>query len=389
MQNSLDFIEKQCKIVAMDRWQKKNILNDLTKKMVFIVGPRQVGKTWLANEIATSFQNTAYLNYDRLEDRKIIHDEAWLDSTELLILDEIHKMPEWKNYLKGVYDTKKEWLKIIVTGSARLDTFRQSGDSLSGRFFIHRLLPFSPRELLSTSYAQDLDRFITRGAFPEPFLFEHDTDSKRWRMQYIDGLIRTDILDFEKIHDFKAIQLVLELLRQRVGSSISYSSIAQDVGVSPNTVKKYIQIFEALYIVFRVIPFTKNIGRSLLKEPKIYFFDTGMVKGDIGVQFENMVGLCLLKAVYAKQDYLGESYSLRYIRTKDGREIDFCITKENTAEQFIEVKVNDSSISKQLAYFSLKYNIPGVQVVKQLKRERQTGNITVRKALSFLQGLYL
>jgi len=234
----------------MKRQQKQHILNDLKKKMVFITGPRQVGKTWLAKEIARLFPKSVYLNYDSAGDRKIIKDETWLEDTQLLILDELHKMKGWKNYLKGVYDTKPAGMMILVTGSVRLEAFRQQGDSLAGRFFRHRLLPFSPAEVSHADESVDQTFFLSRGGFPEPFLADNNTDADRWRMQYIDGLIRTDILDFERIHDFKAIQLILELLRSRTGSPVSYQSIAEDVSVAPNTVKKYIQILESLKLIF-------------------------------------------------------------------------------------------------------------------------------------------
>ena len=152
----------------MERSQKARILKDLEKKIVFIVGPRQVGKTWLAKDIGTGFKNTVYLNYDRIEDRKVIKNEGWLKSTELLILDELHKMSGWKRFIKGVFDTRPAHLKILVTGSARLDAFRQTGDSLAGRFYAHRLLPFSPAELSGTPYGSDIDRFMARGDFPNP-----------------------------------------------------------------------------------------------------------------------------------------------------------------------------------------------------------------------------
>ena len=313
----------------MYRKQINQIIKDLNKKMVFIIGPRQVGKTWLAKEIGKKFENPVYLNYDRLEDREIIKNESWLINSELLILDELHKMPGWKNYLKGVYDTKKEGQKIIVTGSARLDTFRQSGDSLAGRFYVHHLLPFSMSELKDEEIGKDIEKFLEAGGFPEPFLDGDKTEAKRWRSQYIDGLIRVDILDFEKIHDFKAIQTVFELLRRKVGSLVSYSSIARDVQISPTTVKKYIQIFEALYIVFRVSPYSRNIARSILKEPKIYFFDNGLVIGDTGAKFENFTALSLLKDVYGRNDYTGDKYELRYFRTKDGKEFVFAVIKNN------------------------------------------------------------
>lgn len=367
----------------MERKQKKQILKDLNKKMVFITGPRQVGKTWLAKDIANDFPKSVYLNYDSFSDRKIIKEENWLEQTDLLILDELHKMPLWKNYLKGVYDTRPEHMKILVTGSARLETFRQSGDSLAGRYFRHRLLPFSPAEVSSDS----LEKFMTQGGFPEPFLAEVSADVDRWRMQYIDGLIRTDILDFEKINDFRAIQLVLELLRSRVGSPVSYKSIAEDVGVAPNTVKKYIQILESLFIIFRVFPFSKNIARSILKEPKIYFFDTGLVEGDEGVRFENTVALCLLKHVNYLEDSLGKPYSLNYLRTKDKAEVDFCLVKKNKPELMIEAKRSDSTPGKSILGFNKKYNIPGIQIVLHLKHEIVKKNIEIRRGLDYLSSL--
>ena len=373
----------------MYRKQTKQIIKDLYKKIVFIIGPRQVGKTWLAKEIGKKFKKIAYLNYDRLEDRKIIKNESWLMNTELLILDELHKMSGWKNYLKGVYDTKEEWQKILVTGSARLDTFRQSGDSLTGRFFTHHLLPFSMSELKDEEINNDIERFLERGSFPEPFLTENKIEAKRWRGQYIDSLIRVDILDFDKIYDFKAIQTVFELLRRNVGSPISYSSIARDAQISPLTVKKYILIFEALYIIFRVSPYSRNIARSILKEPKIYFFDNGLVVGDDGVKFENFTALSLLKHVYGKNDYTGDKYELKYFRTKDGKEVDFVVVKNNKIQKIIEAKKSDKQLSKNLKFFVDKYKLKGTQVVKELKRERSVNNIEIVKAENFFKELFL
>ena len=374
----------------MDRKRKAQILKDLNNKIVFLTGPRQVGKTWLTHEIAKEFTNSVYLNYDSRTDRDIIEKEAWLTTTDLLIFDEIHKMPNWKSYIKGLFDTRTENLKILVTGSARLEYFRQTGESLSGRFFTHRLFPFSPGELTAVGAVPDLNRLINRGGFPEPFLSEDDDFAKRWRKQYVDGLIREDVLDFEKFNDFKSLKLCLELLRSRVGSPVSYSSIARDIGIAPNTVKKYIQIFEELYIVFRVTPFTGNITRSILKEPKIYFFDTALVEGNEGAKFENLTALALVKEAAAEEDLRGISAALHYVRTKDGKEVDFCYVKDGKARFLLETKLSDSNISKNLHYFSSRYNIPGIQLVKDLKRERQEGTvipIEVRSADAWLTGL--
>lgn len=373
----------------MQRKQTEQIIKDLEKKIVFIVGPRQVGKTWISKEIGKKYKKTVYLNYDRFEDREIIKKEQWLKDTELLIFDELHKMENWKNYLKGVYDTKEKDLKILVTGSARMETFRQSGDSLAGRFYTHRLLPFSLAELLNSELG-NIERLMTRGGFPEPFLADDEIAAIRWRKQYIDGLIRTDILDFERIHDLRAIQTVFELLRRGVGSPASFNSIARDVEISPTTVKKYIEILEALFIVFRVTPYSKNIARSILKEPKIYFYDNGLVEGDAGQKFENFVAVSLLKYILAKNDYLGQSNELKYLRTKNGQEVDFALVdSKNEIEMIIETKTADSQLSKNLKYFSNKYDLNAVQVVKDLKREREMGRIKILSAEEFLRGLFM
>ncbi|MBS0648317.1 MAG: ATP-binding protein [Verrucomicrobia bacterium] len=373
----------------MERFQKQAILRDLQKKMVFLAGPRQVGKTTLSKSIAQEFKSSMYLTYDHLEDRRIMLNEGWLPSTELLILDELHKMPKWKNYLKGIYDTKPSHQKILVTGSARLEIFNKVGDSLAGRYFLHRLMPFSPSECDKIGMSYTLDHFLERGGFPEPFLAPDLTEANRWRLQYVDSLLRTDVLDFDNIQNLNAIRLVFDLLRERVGSPVSYSSIAEDVAISPNTVKKYIQILEALYIVFRVTPFSQNIARSLLKEPKIYFFDNGLVKGDAGAKFENFVATCLQKHVYAKVDYEGKNYSLKYLRTKEEHEVDFALVQEKKIEKMIEVKHADASVHPALTYFYDKYRIPAVQVVKELRQEKVDKGIELIQGQSFLKHLVL
>ena len=372
----------------------KIIIDDLDTKIVFVVGPRQVGKTWLSKEIGKQFSNTTYLNYDSFEDREIIESQAWPRSTELLILDELHKKPYWKNFLKGVFDTKIEKLKILVTGSARLDTFRQSGDSLAGRFFTHRLLPFSMAELRKEKEGKDIDLFLERGGFPEPFLVKTISRAKRWQNQYIDGLIREDILNFEHVKDLAAIKTVFELLRRGVGSPVSFTSIARDINSSPTTVIKYVSVLEALYIIFKVTPFSKNIARSLLKAPKIYFFDTALTIGNEGLRFENHVALSLKKHVLGSCDSLGENINLQYLRTKDGKEVDFCLVKNDGVkgpeiDVAIEAKLSDGAISKNLLYFCSKYGLKGIQLVKELKRERSIENIDVRRAGRYLRQLYL
>jgi predicted AAA+ superfamily ATPase len=373
----------------MNRIQTTYIIKDLAKKMVFLAGPRQVGKTFIAKQVAKQFNNPVYLNYDHLPDKKIIQESAWLDTTDLLVLDELHKMPAWKNYLKGLYDTKLPHLHILVTGSARLDIFDKVGDSLAGRYFLQRLLPLSPSELKQLGKPVHFEDLLTKGGFPEPYLAENLVEANRWRLQYSNSILATDVFDFDKIDNIRALRTIFELLRVRVGSSISYQSLAKDVAISPNTVKKYIEILEALYIIFRVTPYSKNIARSLLKEPKIYFFDTGLVKNGEGAQLENLTAVCLLKHVYAKIDYHAENYALHYLKTKEEQEVDFVLVKDDNIEQIIEVKNSDKEVSKSLYHFSKKYHLPAVQIVKNLRHERLVDGIKVMKAESFLAELFL
>ena len=365
------------------------IIKDLEKKMVFIVGPRQVGKTWLSKEIGKKFSKTSYLNFDSFDDREIILSRTWSRNSDLIIFDELHKMDGWKNYLKGIYDTKNGNTGILVTGSARLNAFKKTGDSLAGRFFTHRLLPFSLSELKQTGNKSSIGLFLERGGFPEPYLSDNSIDAKRWRVQYTEGLIRGDILDFTNINNLKSIHIIIEILRRNIGSPVSYASIARDVQLSPTTVAKYIEILESLYIIFRVSPYSRNIARSILKEPKIYFYDTGLVLGDEGKLLENHTAVSLLKNIYAGNDFFGEDNSLHYIRTKDGREVDFCLVKEGDVEQLIEVKLSDSNLSKNLDYFCSRYSVTGLQLVKNINRERSFRDIDIISAEEWLENLFL
>jgi hypothetical protein len=373
----------------MKRVQETAILKDLTKKMAFLVGPRQVGKTHLSKTIASHFSKSVYLNWDALPDRKLILNQSWLPDTEILILDELHKMPKWKNYLKGLYDTKPEYLKILVTGSARLDVFQKAGDSLAGRYFIHHLLPLSPSELKQLGRTVDLNQLMKRGGFPEPFLAESDEEAARWRLQYITSLITVDVLDFEKIYNLQAMRTIFELLRSSVGSPISYDSISRDVSLSPTTVKKYIQVLESLYIIFKVTPYSKNIARSLLKLPKIYFFDTALVNGDKGALFENLAAINLLKHVYAKKDYEGKACELHFLRDKEKREVDFAIVTDNKIEMLIEAKYSDNQLRDNLKHFSKQYELPAKQIVYHLRHSHIVEGISIVDAKDFFTSLKL
>ena len=283
---------------SSDREFTESLRRDLGRKLVVLTGARQAGKTTLARQLMAGFEPAQYLNWDVPVDRKLIVEHAWAPKSRLVVFDEIHKMREWKSFLKGAWDGRSQGQAMLVTGSARMETSRQGGESLAGRYFAWRLHPFSVRELMIThgvSAEQALARLLERGGFPEPCLTGEASDADRWRAQYATDLIREDVVDFSRVHEVRTMQMLFDMLRERVGSPLKLSNLAQALDISPTTATRYVEILEALYIVFRVAPWHRDVARSLLKEPKIYFFDTGLVNGDAGIRLENAVAAMLLK----------------------------------------------------------------------------------------------
>lgn len=375
----------------MRRYLSDIIAMDLRKKMVLLTGPRQVGKTTLARELMPDFQRPQYLNWDVAVDRRMFLDQSWGLRTDLLILDEIHKMRGWKAYLKGIFDGRPDGQAILVTGSARMETFRQSGESLAGRYFPMRLHPFSVREWVQLTKATPddaLDRLIERGGMPEPFLADNPIDADRWRQQYFTDLIREDVLEFSRIHEIKVMRLLVELLRGRVGSPLSIASLARDLQAAPNTVTKYLTILEALYIIFLVRPYHHNVARAILKEPKAYFFDTGYVLGDEGVKWENACASMLLKHTHYQRDTLGKQTDMHYLRTKDGAKIDFVLCQDDAPTHLIECKHADNRPTAALIKFAGQFSgARAIQLVRELRREESRPPVSILKGANWLAGL--
>ena len=374
----------------MKRYLEERVQTDLAQKMVFLTGPRQVGKTTLSRQLIAQ-QGGQYLNYDVPADRTLILNQRWSPQAPLLVLDEVHKMSDWKAWLKGVFDGKPASQQLLVTGSARLDTFRQSGESLAGRFFGLRLHPLSVREWCEqTGAAPDaaLTHLLERGGFPEPCLATENEQAERWRRQYFDGLVRNDVLEFSRIQEVNAIRLFAQMLRSRVGSPLSLASMARDIAVSPVMLKKYLDILEALYIVFVVRPWHDNIARAVLQTPKVYFYDTGLVEGDEGLRFENLVATALLKHVQWQHDVQGKEAGLHYIRTKDGAEVDFALSDKNQLTQLVECKLTDEKPHRALQRFAReKAPVQAVQVVRNARHSYTLGDIQIAVAAEYLSEL--
>lgn len=371
----------------MKRYLHEKIKADLAQKVVLLSGPRQVGKTTLAKALYP--QNSEYFNMDNREHRLLIHKSAWRRDCDLVIFDELHKVKKWKSWIKGIYDTEGVKPNLLVTGSARLDTYRKGGDSMAGRFYSYRLHPFSVAEVKG-EYGADkaLEQILKLSGFPEPFLKGSEAEAKRWRKSHTDRILKEDLLDIALVRDIRGIETLVELLRHAVGSTISYESLSRDLQVSSHTIKHWIGMLESLYILFVVTPYSRNIARSLLKQPKIYFYDTGFVKEDDGARFENAVACALLKRLHFLEDTAGEKCSLHYLRDKEKREVDFLTIRDGKPELLIETKLSrpERAPLQHFAHFFGK-GVEPIILVKDLKRELSLEGIKVKKASHWLQTL--
>lgn len=373
------------------RYISAHVHNDLKKKMVFVGGPRQVGKTTMARAILdASPQGGRYFNWDYDEDRRDILNKRWHDRDRLLVFDELHKYPRWKGWLKGIYDVSHEHHSFLVTGSARLDVYRRGGDSLMGRYHYWRLHPFTLDEIPPGMTPEDAyGRLMTVGGFPEPFLDGDEREARRWRKERFDRVLREDIRDLEPIRNIQLLALFVDALRHRVGGMITLSNLAGEIEVSPKTAKAWLELLERMYLVFAVRPYSRSLPRAILKPPKVFFFDNADVIGDEGARFENMVATHLLKRLHYLEDREGHRCELQYLRDKEGREIDFVILKDGAVQELIEVKYSEEKISRSLRYYVERLRPPkATQIVAMLKRPYSSGIISVVDPLSYFSGAF-
>ena len=376
----------------MERYLKNFILEDLKKKIVLLTGPRQSGKTTLSKMLSNNFD---YLNFDNPEHRLGFLERSWDRAKDLIIFDELHKLKNWKSWLKGIYDTEGVQPRIIVTGSAKLDTYRKVGDSLAGRFFQFRLHPLDLKEIKKIENPDDLqtvlERLLDVGGFPEPYLEGSTRFYNRWKRSHLDIILKQDLIDLENVQQITSIETLIQLLRKRVGNPVSYNSLARDLQCSDKTVKRWLTILENMYVIFRVGPFHRNIARTILKAPKYYFYDTGQVIGDSGIKLENLTACALLKEIHYIEDYFGEQAQLYYLKTKDNREIDFFVTRKEAPFLMAEVKWADTSPSRNFTVFSKFFpRVRKVQIVKELDRQKTyPDGLEIRAAHNWLADFSL
>lgn len=335
------------------------IRKDLEQKMVFIAGPRQVGKTTLALNLLGSETNEhpAYLNWDFPEVKDpLLRGELPADQ-KLIVLDEIHKYHDWRNLVKGIYDKYKSSRQFLVTGSARLDYYRRGGDSLQGRYHLYRMHPISLREGFDNPNKKDVEHLLKFGGFPEPFFKGEEIFWRRWQLERQKLVLQEDMISLEKVREISKIELLHFLLTERVGSPLSVNSLREDLSVAHETIEHWLQILENLFLIFRISPFNASKIRSVKKEKKLYFWDWSLCK-DEGARFENLVASQLLKYCHLREDTLGFRMELGYIRDTDKREIDFVVLEENKPKFAVECKLGQKQISPHIKYFSERMDIP-------------------------------
>lgn len=373
----------------MERYISQFVRDDLKRKMVFIGGPRQAGKTTLAKDLLSEVSLGAYFNWDSDRDRRAIKNEDWDERSELVVFDELHKYKPWKNWIKGIYDTLHEKHQLLVTGSARLDVYRRGGDSLLGRYHYWRLHPLSLHEIPEgITGEQMMDRLLRLGGFPEPLLENSERAARRWRQERAERILKDDVRDLEGLKDIQRLGMLLDLLRERVGSPVVYSNLAEDLQTTSPTIANWIEVLERMYVIFKVKPYSTNISRAIHKPPKIYFFDNADVKDDVGMRFENLVATHLLKQIHFLRDRDGYDYELSYIRDKEKREVDFAIIKEKKVLTLIEAKWSDAAISPSLLYYGARLKPKRcLQIVGELKKDFEKAGVLVSHPIRCLTSL--
>lgn len=332
------------------RYLAAQIRRDLARKMVFLAGPRQVGKTTLARMLPGA--RRGYLNWDVAADReRILRHE--LPPAPLWVFDEIHKHRGWRNYLKGAYDGRPRGTRILVTGSARLDAYRFGGDSLQGRHHLLRLHPLSAAEL-RLRRPRDLRDLLVLGGFPEPFFGGSEVQARRWSREHRTLLIREEVVSLERVRDLGALEMLMLRLPELVGSPLSINALREDLQVSHKTAAAWLQVFERLYAIFRLPPFGAPAVRAVRKEQKHYHLDWSIVSPE-AARFENLVACHLLKWVHHQQDTQGRDVELRYFRDTDGREVDFVVVDRRRPIRCVECKWSDAPVDRSLRYFKDRF----------------------------------
>lgn len=338
------------------------------RQMALVAGPRQVGKTTTCRDLAD-----VYLDWDNEDHRSLILAgpaavAAHADLNKLaenpvrIVFDELHKYRRWKQFLKGFFDTYEANVRIMVTGSSRLDLYRKGGDSLMGRYFLYRMHPLSVGELCRPApsdcthnlpvqlAAADWHALWEHGGHPEPFQKRSARFSLRWRELRMHQLLREDIRDMTGIQALDQLAVLARILADHSSDQLIYSSLAKQVRVSENTVRSWISTLCSLHYGFIVRPWYRNISKALRKEPKWFLRDWSGI-ADSGRRAETFCACHLLKAVEGWTDLGLGVFDLRYIRDAQKREVDFVVIRDGSPWFLVESKHGDAGLSPHLNFF--------------------------------------
>lgn len=354
------------------------IQKDLKEKMVFLSGPRQVGKTTLALQLLQgNEEHPAYFNWDYVPDQKRLLDLEFPTNQKLLVFDEIHKYKRWRNWLKGLFDKTRSKREYLITGSARLDLYRRGGDALTGRYHFYQLHPFSLKELDPNFSPRSVNSLLKFGGFPEPLMAQSETKLRRWQNERMQQVLRDDLRDLEKVEEVVLISRLAERIPTLVGAPISINNLREDLQVAHKTVQNWLNILERLFVLFRISPFGGPKIRAVKKEQKAYLYDWSMVE-EPGPRFENMVASQLLKYCSFIENTQGYPMELRYIRDTDRREIDFVVLKQGKPLFAVEAHLNDTNVSHTIPYFSQRLNIPQFYLVHLGQKDFEHATLPLR-----------
>lgn len=328
--------------------------------IVTLIGPRQAGKTTLAQQ---ALPNYIYVNLEQPEIRQFAEDDpkAFLAQySEKVILDEIQRVPELLSYIQVIVDTKKMNGQFVLTGSHQLELRDAINQSLAGRTAILNLLPFSIAELGAGSIRfASAEDYIYQGFLPR--IYDQKQRPTPAYSNYYQTYVERDVRQLINLKDLSQFEKFIKLLAGRVGQLMDYSSLAGDVGVSGNTIKHWLSILEASFIVYKLPPYFENFGKRVIKAPKYYFMDTGLLCFLLGIEnsqqvtrdplvgqlFENLVVMDLVKNFYN----CGKSANIYFYRDSNGLEVDVLFQQ---GRNLVPIEIKSSSTYKPELLKSLK-----------------------------------
>ncbi len=327
--------------------------------VISITGPRQSGKTTLAKMCFPKYKYVSLENPDLLE-LAVSDPKRFINNfNEFVIFDEVQKAPSLFSYIQTVVDEKNKMGQFILTGSQNFLLNEKISQSLSGRVKIVKLLPFSFSEIKKNFNIKDIDTLLFRGCYPP--IYDRNIEPDVWFDDYLATYIERDVRNLKNISNLITFQKFLKLLAARVGQLLNFNSLANETGISHNTARSWFSILEAGYIVYALTPYYENFGKRIVKQPKIYFYDTGLVCALLGLDSPSQLSFHYLRGNifenFVVTEYLKSRYNICkrnnsfFWRDKNQNEIDLLIQKGN---KLIPVEIKSSETFNESLIKNLK-----------------------------------